>query len=385
MFGPASLDASTLFVVNAASLVVFSVVYLVAWSQRANRKYWLNLTIANLIFAVAFVMFSHRIDGSKETLLLPNCLLVIGLGFRWQAIRAFFGRRPTYRLSISLTVLVAALLYGSDMLGPGTVFGGVNVIIALQIAIIIYTLASERHQHLPSRWGLIAAYGVLLGSSALRVMQGWMLDRGMDSLLPADTFLDIHLIAAAIHIVACGAFSLSMAYEQGTEGLRRAALSDPLTGLLNRLGLEHELTRLVGLAPLRCAVVLIDIDEFKQINDKHGHAAGDIVIQKCSRTITARLRNIDFAARVGGEEFAIILPDVTLEEAGRIAERIRRAIELEEVTTPEGPIRFTVSAGISLSETPPHIFSQLLIEADRQLYQAKADGRNLVRLASRTG
>lgn len=379
MLNPASLDASTLFVVNAASLLVFAVVYLVAWSRRSNPKYWLNLTIANLVLAVAFVMFSRRIEGSGEQLLLPNCLLVVGLGLRWQAIRAFFGHQPSYLLSILLTALVAGLLYGADKLGSGVVFGAVNAVIAVQIVVIVHALASEHHPHLPSRWGLILAYGIVLASSVLRVAQGWMIDHGMSSLLPVDVLLDIHLLVAAVHIVASGAFSLSMAYEQGTEELRRIALRDPLTGLLNRLGLESMLTKASQAKPPGCAVLVVDIDRFKKINDLHGHLAGDIVIQHCGQTISGTLREADFAARVGGEEFVVVLPEVSLEEASRIAERIRGAVEVSAVTVPSGTVRFTVSIGIGVSDDARWTFSELMVEADSQLYKAKTAGRNAVR------
>lgn len=123
--------------------------------------------------------------------------------------------------------MVTALLL-SDILGNGLVFGLTNAIIAAQIVAIMISLALEG-ERLPSRWGLVFAYGAVAASSALRIVQGLFLDRGMDSLLPADIYLDLNLIAAAIHISASGAFSLSIAYERSVAGLREIALRDPLT------------------------------------------------------------------------------------------------------------------------------------------------------------
>src|SRR5690606_1153601 len=95
----------------------------------------------------------------------------------------------------------------------GVAFGLTNAMIAAQIVAIMVSLALER-ERLPSRWGLVCAYGVVAASSALRTVQGLLLDRGMDTLLPADIYLDINLIAAAVHISTSGAFSLSLAYER---------------------------------------------------------------------------------------------------------------------------------------------------------------------------
>ncbi|MBX3539102.1 MAG: GGDEF domain-containing protein [Chelatococcus sp.] len=371
-------DAATLFAVNAISLVVFTVTYILAWSRSFDGKYWLNLTIADAVFAVAFLMFSQRVDGSKEMLLLPNCLLVIGLGFRWQAIRSFFGHKPTYLLSIILTALVAGLLYMSDDLGTGLVFGGVNVAIAIQIIVIIHALVREQHEYLPSRWGLAIAYGVIAASSALRVMQGWMLESGMDSLLPHDVFLNIHLVAAAIHIVASGAFSLSLAYELGTHELQQAASRDPLTGLYNRLGLENALARRPDPLARQYAVILIDIDDFKHINDTRGHMVGDAVIKACGDTIKRSLRATDLVARVGGEEFVAVLPQISRDEAHTLSERVRTAVEQEEVSAGNATVRFTISIGLSHANARLGNFSELIVDADKHLYRAKAEGKNRV-------
>ncbi|CAH1661606.1 GGDEF domain-containing protein [Hyphomicrobiales bacterium] len=375
------LDAATLFAVNATSLVVFAIAYLIAWSRRSNRTYWLNLTIANIIFAIAFVMFSRRVGGGNDALLLPNCLIMVGLGFRWQAIRAFFGHRPRYLLSIILTALVAGLLSMVDQLGIALVFGSANIAIAIQIFVIMFALARERNQHLPSRWGLVFAYGVVAASSVLRVIQGWMLDRGMDSLLPADTFLDIHLLAAAVHIVASGAFSLSMAYEQGTSELQQAALRDPLTGLSNRLGLENALAQQSGSFTQPYSVMVIDIDDFKRINDIHGHNFGDAVIKRCGETIAKSLRANDLVARFGGEEFVAVLPQVSLDQARILCERVRAAIEREVVRGDDVAVQFTVSIGLSQFTAHPRSFSELIVDADKQLYRAKAAGKNRVEAA----
>lgn len=372
------LDASTLFMVNAVSLAVFAVTYVFAWVGQSNRIYWANLTLSNVLFAVAFIMLSRLIDASNTELLAPNCLLVIGLSLRWQAVRAFFGHAPSFILPAILTVLVFLLLLLEREIGTSFAFGGVNIAISVQIAAIIYTLISERKQRLPSRWGLVAAYCIILLSSILRVTQGWMFEQGMDSLLPADGFLHIHLFAVAIHIVASGAFSLSMAYEQGAIELRQAALQDALTGLPNRLGLEHKLANSFKAGLANCAVFLIDIDHFKAINDSHGHIVGDRVIRRCGEIITGNLREQDFAARIGGEEFLVLIARTSLREAVQIAETIRQTVENDYIQAGEAKVRVTVSTGIAYTDSSRLSFLDVMTQADHQLYKAKEAGRNRV-------
>ncbi|MDR5652021.1 diguanylate cyclase domain-containing protein [Ruixingdingia sedimenti] len=162
----------------------------------------------------------------------------------------------------------------------------------------------------------------------------------------------------------------------------RLALIDPLTGLYNRRHALPELARITARAQAagrHCAVMVIDIDRFKAVNDRHGHAAGDAVLAEVARRLAVRTRPGDLLARMGGEEFLFALPETTAEKAHRVAERLCRAIAAEPVALPDGAgaLAVTVSIGLALSggEEPP---AALLVRADRALLAAKAEGRNQV-------
>lgn len=383
MESPFNLDQQTMFMVNALLLVVFAVAFAFAALGHKDRGYWGYLVASNVIFAVAFVIFSRQINGTPAALLLPNGLLVIGLGLRWRAIRTFF-RRPsssTWFMVLSLVIGLALLL--SDFLGKGIVFGLTNAIIAAQIIAIMVSLALEREQ-LPSRWGLVFAYGTVAASSLLRVIQGLLLDRGMDSLLPLDIFLDLNLIAAAVHISASGAFSLSLAYERSVAGLRETALRDPLTGLYNRWSIEAlpEIVRHRG-SRQDTALVLLDIDHFKNVNDRYGHAAGDEAIKRCAELIRYTFQDDSVIARIGGEEFVVLLPGKDVNHAYRLAEQLRAAIESEVLAFQGNTIRLTASIGISHGAAEPLSFPSLLEKADMCLYRAKSKGRNRIEIDGR--
>ncbi len=156
------------------------------------------------------------------------------------------------------------------------------------------------------------------------------------------------------------------------------ATLDPLTGLLNRRGFE-EATRRVGLR--RAAYIACDLDRFKRLNDTYGHPAGDAALVHFARVLQEQVRNIDHAARVGGEEFAVLLPETALEEARAVAERIRLAIETESFLWEGQRIPLTASFGVSACPESTRHLENLAAQADGALYTAKQGGRNRVVLA----
>lgn len=164
------------------------------------------------------------------------------------------------------------------------------------------------------------------------------------------------------------------------EALRRMATRDELTGLLNRreydriLMEEEERARRFG-QPL--SLVVIDLDHFKSVNDTHGHAAGDVVLAAAASRISAAVRTVDRALRIGGEEFALILVQTDRASALEVARRALAAVALEPVTVGDGTtIPMTASAGVAEMPTDALGATELYLAADRALYAAKQQGRN---------
>lgn len=167
--------------------------------------------------------------------------------------------------------------------------------------------------------------------------------------------------------------------------LDRQANQDYLTGLSNRRHFlaqgEVELARAERYGHA-FSLFMLDIDHFKNINDTHGHKAGDIVLQKLSHILRETLRMVDVIGRMGGEEFAILLPETDLQEATEIAERLREIVARSDVVSEAGsPLHFTVSIGVATLKEKGVNLDGLLSLADRALYQAKAVGRNKVCVA----
>jgi two-component system, cell cycle response regulator len=161
------------------------------------------------------------------------------------------------------------------------------------------------------------------------------------------------------------------------------AVTDALTGLYNRRFMEKQLSALAMSAANRgkpLAILVIDVDYFKSINDNHGHDVGDRVLQELSCRLKDGLRNLDLACRTGGEEFIIVLPDTDRAVALRVGERLRKIISLKPFNAgvKSGPLSITVSIGVAAFEGSDDSMEGLLKRADDALYQAKRDGRNRV-------
>jgi diguanylate cyclase (GGDEF)-like protein/PAS domain S-box-containing protein len=168
--------------------------------------------------------------------------------------------------------------------------------------------------------------------------------------------------------------------------LLRASMSDHLTGILNRRGFfdeaELELKRWHR-NPRPLSLLAIDADHFKQINDTLGHAAGDTVLQHLAETITRSAREIDIVARVGGEEFAVLLPSTALAAALAVAERIRKNVESTAIDIDGREVRYTVSIGVSTMCEGVSGMDDMMKMADKALYDAKRNGRNRIYVAGK--
>jgi diguanylate cyclase len=173
-----------------------------------------------------------------------------------------------------------------------------------------------------------------------------------------------------------------------TESLRRAqseALLDSLTGLKNRRGLERAVEDLMRDASglLGSALLLADIDHFKIVNDTYGHVLGDKVIRAVAHVLRSNIKGRDVAARLGGEEFAVLLPQTSLIGAAAVAEQIRGTVEQGRICRPDGNEsigQVTLSVGVAIGR-PGDTLEALLERADAAMYDAKRAGRNRVSVA----
>lgn len=211
---------------------------------------------------------------------------------------------------------------------------------------------------------------------------GWYLVVEQDesaALSPLRQMAMIHVaISIIVTLLVLGLTWYAIRYYQ--RRLEQMASTDKLTGLFNRQALDaliEQTLKDVKRDGYPLSIVILDIDRFKSVNDKHGHASGDIVIIAIADILKSKLRKNDIVARWGGEEFMLLLRDCPLDEAARLAEEIRRRIAETEIVLPKETLHVTVSAGIA-EHLQDESADALFVRADEALYRAKAAGRNKI-------
>lgn len=221
---------------------------------------------------------------------------------------------------------------------------------------------------------------------------GWSLDEGRRMRADGSSFWGSALIAPLPEREPpCGLEADGPAYclilrditdkREASERRRREAFGDHLTGLANRRAFfeaaEQELTRSRAV-PRPTAVITLDADHFKAVNDRYGHPGGDAVLQHLAAILGETFREVDVVARIGGEEFAVLLPSTDLSRAAVVAERLRASVASQVVHFDGERIRYTISAGVASVADGMEGIDPLLKRADQALYAAKRAGRNRV-------
>ncbi|MDX9682438.1 diguanylate cyclase [Pseudomonas protegens] len=188
---------------------------------------------------------------------------------------------------------------------------------------------------------------------------------------------EIHHVCLVIYDLTDVAIN-SLALQKANQQLQHLSRTDHLTQLYNRGHWEQRLQFEYNRHGSSIALLMLDIDHFKSINDRHGHQAGDAVIKRVSELIHQHVRDSDVAGRYGGEEFAILLPHTDLAGARTLAERLRQSVEEQEVIHNGQAIAFTISLGIACLDRPARDHRCLIEWADQALYASKRAGRNRV-------
>jgi diguanylate cyclase (GGDEF)-like protein len=375
-----SLDISTLYLVATLAAAMLGVLLLFFWRQEkiAALGWW---GAAYILGAASVALWT--IGGAElgfELSLAVNAVGFIACGLMWDAARAFHGR-PANWIGVlagpALWIAAVILLDPMDpeirmMLGAG--------IVAIYASLTAAELWRERRKGVRARWPAIAIpvmHGAVL---MLPIVMGDMFRPGNAGM----SQVWVAAFAAELVIYAVGTvFIIFMLVSERTVTAHKTAASvDPLTGLLNRRGFSEATSRMIereAKAGRPVTVMIFDIDHFKSVNDRFGHATGDDVLQVFANVVVASLRITDLVGRVGGEEFAALLP-CAMDEALIAAERVREAFESSGVAIDDVPLETTVSIGVAGGPANTEL-EVLMASADTALYQAKRGGRNRVEAA----
>ena len=383
-----NLDVNTLFLVTIYVEAILGLLLLFAWVQNTAITALAWWGFAHLLRAASVMLFG--LYGSVSELIsidLANALLFTAFALTWTGARVFDHRRPR-----------PVLLFGGAMLWliasriPGFADSfDVRVLVSSGI-ITAYTWATAyefwrgRSEPLVSRWPVIFmlfAHGSLyLLRTPFGAMLPWL---PTGNQVFESVWLTVLSFEALLFTIAIAFILLAMAKERTEHRHKTASLVDPLTGVANRRAFlqdgEAQLKRQTT-DPRPTAVMLLDLDNFKSINDRFGHAVGDRVLQIFADVASGCVRHIDLFGRLGGEEFAALLRDTTRERALAVAEQIRTGFAEVTRQVDGRSVDATVSISIVISHDTVLELSALLAQADHALYRAKDSGRNRVEIAS---
>lgn len=369
---------TTLLVAIGLSCAGLSLTLLGSWLARRSERVILTWAITAMILMVTVAVYTLYAGNPHPLMgLLAFSMLMLSLSL-------LFGASRQMRLGVS-PILPAAFGFVSTMLVMAPIFllgfDGLGAIVGNLMGGLLLVLGGieywrGRTEAPVPLIGLTLLYWLVAGSFFL--CAGVLAAEGQLVLTaaPHSWAEDINLYVSVAGVTGIGALSLALDQSRAARRHRLEAMTDQLTGLLNRRALFDRF----GQASLEgAAVVLVDLDHFKSINDTHGHDMGDLVLREFATLVRLLIRPDDGAARIGGEEFVLVLADTGHERARDVAERLRMAFSARMAEMPGIAVRATVSAGVAL--VGARGFEAALSAADAALYRAKDLGRDRVELA----
>ncbi|HEY1545787.1 MAG TPA: GGDEF domain-containing protein [Xanthobacteraceae bacterium] len=382
-----NLDVNTLFLVTIYVESILGLLLLFAWVQNpeVNAVAWWGSS--HLLRAGSITLFGMY--GQIPDVLsidLSNAILLTSFAVTWTGARIFDGGRPAPAgilagaalwLFLSRVPLIEHSLNFRALISAGII----AAYTWLTVAEFWRGRAEQLVSRMPATFMLFAHGSLFLLRTPLSALLPW----SPSNQVFGSVWLTVLSSEALLFTISIAFIMLAMAKERAELSHKTAAMIDPLTGLINRRGFFVESARIARRQaenPQLAAVLLIDLDNFKSINDRFGHAIGDKVLQIFADTATQAVRPSDVVGRLGGEEFATVLHDVGRERALVIAERMRAAFAEATATVDECAIGATASVGMVLSDHPEFDVSELLVQADKALYEAKERGRNRVEVAT---
>lgn len=370
------IDQSSLFISAGICAAALALTMLSVWLHNRDDRFLIGWTAGMLLLGCGVILYSVMPPDNMAIVATAFTMEAVGFVIVFVAARQFTGRQTSLlqvgALLLTVVPVTLPILLGFDGLGImiyNFLAGGFLAATAGQY----WNARSEA----PSSMAvlcllyMLAALSFFACGTILMHEAEWIMGARPDNW--AEHF---NAIMCIVGITGIGALSLGLNHARAARRHRLEARTDMLTGLLNRRALFDSMAT-QDLRPGH-AIIAFDLDGFKAINDRHGHAAGDAVLRCFTDAVRMNLRDGDIAARSGGEEFVLVLRDASFKLATSTAERIRAIFAESEVATAKGPLSGTASAGVALVENHGESFEDVLHRADTSLYRAKDGGRNRV-------
>ncbi len=375
------LDLQTLFAVTVFISATGGLLLLFAWMQNRNTRalalwgggYLVAAAAAALLASPASVPNPWSVCGA-------NALICGAYGMMWGGARCFEGRRIHISLlAAGAAIWIAAFQFESVSQSLQARVSLVSAITAIYALLSACELWYARDRDLLSRWPTLVLVVGHAGFLLARIPFAQALASSAATGQAHGAVVTVMAFEALFATVSLPFLRVAMSKERTELEQRKAALTDSLTGVANRRAFfDHGGPLLEWAVADRqpAALLLFDLDRFKEVNDTAGHQAGDRVLQAFCDLVAGSIRPGDLFGRLGGEEFACLLANASMAHALHTAERLRR--EFAALRLPDLEVNPTVSVGVAMANEASRTLPALLATADRALYRAKAEGRNRV-------
>jgi len=376
-----SFDNSTLylFATMVAGMLGAMLIFFGRQENVPALKWW---GAAYLLGAASVAIWT--VGGARlgEPMVLAlNAVGFVACGMVWNAARVFLGRKPNLPGLVFGAIAWIGASVALPSLDSATRLTLGAAIVAIYASLTASELWTERRRAMQKRWLTIVVpviHGCVL---MLPILLGSLL-RPHDDTFTSSIWVTAFSIELVLYAIGTVFVIFMLVSDRAVTVHKTAASIDPLSGMFNRRGFSEACSRVIereANAGRPVTVMIFDIDHFKGINDRFGHPAGDEILKLFSAVVVNSLRISDLSGRIGGEEFAALLP-CPLDEGVLVAERVREAFEASGIVCEEGPVDTTVSIGVAGGPAGTEL-EVLLAAADTALYQAKRSGRNRVEAA----
>jgi diguanylate cyclase (GGDEF)-like protein len=372
------IDQSSLLLAIGFSAAALCIALLIGWLTARGESYQLTFSAGIMVIVIGVVFYlRYTVDAALVFGGLSFSSLTLGFAILWGAAYQFRTDRLPYlplltAVVVTETPLIMAFAMGYDGMGAGL----------LDLWVFLFMSAMTWNYWLARKEApiQIRSLCVVFALTALSFLACAIASLFLKPLYgagpPSGLVEDINNLVSIIGLTGAGALSLALNQSRLARRHKRDAMTDSLTGLMNRRALFEQHGTLP--LPAHTGVLVFDLDHFKDINDRFGHAMGDQVLMRFARALQDSLDPQDVAARIGGEEFVLVMRRATPDIAVLVAERVRARFSLEVFESETGPQRYTVSAGVAYAENEGESFDAMLARADTALYGAKRAGRNRV-------
>lgn len=386
--GRMQTDVSYILVAMLFTSLTLSAIFFIAWKSLGHKRYALSWSVGFLAAALQW-FFNIQRDWFPSWEIHWLTVNALGLGLVVLGLRGHCERTACEHLPKNLWPYAAAvygLVVWATTVDPHTGIrmavlpGTAAIALFISARLIIHFRDKPRPAEIAAATAIIIC-GIAQGiAAAMAFMQGATGDA--DYLL---LYQKYSLMTLPAFYITIGMFTILMLASDISEDMKEIAVRDQLTGIFNRRGLGEQGALTYATARRTGAslsVIMTDIDRFKNINDEYGHAIGDFALCHFAEILKEERRATDVLARVGGEEFALILPGTDLKDAMTIADQLRSRIEARPLDVEGSPLTMTSSFGVAALNESDTCLSDTILRADRALYRSKRAGRNQVDLES---